>query len=264
MIGLFDSGIGGLTVLRAVRDQFPHENFVYLGDTARLPYGSKSRETIEKYLEQNVRFLVARGVKAVIVACNSASSVLVGRADLNFPVPIYNVIEPGARRALEATKTKRIGVLGTRATISGKAYNTAIHALDENAQVFSQPCPLLVPLVEEGWEDDPLTNLVVYRYLAPVVAQNIDTLILGCTHYPVLLTSIRKVTGNVIELVDSAEAIAQILAADFASGRLKKNDSAELGTIEILVTDSSPSFKDVAARLLHPLPLKGFTQVDLV
>lgn len=264
MIGLFDSGVGGLTVLRALRGRFPLENFVYLGDTARLPYGSKSADTIERYLEQNIRFLLARGVKAVIVACNSASSVLVGRRDLSFPVPVYNVIEPGAKRALEVSKIKRIGVIGTRATIAGRAYDTALRALDPDVEVVSQACPLLVPLVEEGWESDPLTNLVVYRYLAPLASQQIDTLIMGCTHYPVLQDSFRRVLGPNVELVDSADTIANLLSEDYQSGRLLPAAPTGQGRVDFLVTDASPSFKSVAERLLHPLPLGEFHQVDLI
>ena len=257
-IGLFDSGIGGLTVLKSVRDALPNENFIYLGDTARLPYGSKSPETIMRYLNQNINFLVSRGVKSVVVACNSASSVLVGRTDLKFSVPVYNVIEPGARCAVEVTKTKRIGVLGTRATISGGAYHRAIRALAPDAEVIGQPCPLLVPLVEEGWDTDPITNLVVYRYVQPLVAQNVDTLILGCTHYPFLREAIRKVAGPGIELVDSAQAIAQLLQADPEN---KKAQSG--GQIELLVTDSSPSFQEVASRLMAPYQLPPLQQIDL-
>lgn len=262
-IGLFDSGIGGLTVLRAVRAALPQENFVYLGDTARLPYGSKSPETIERYLEQNIRFLEKRGVKAVIVACNSASSVLVGRAhELHFSVPVYNVIEPGAARAINASRSQRIGVLGTRATISGEAYNRAIRAIAKSAEVFGQACPLLVPLVEEGHVDDPLTNLIVFRYLGPLLENGIDTLIMGCTHYPVLREAFAKVTGPNVTLVDSAEAIADLLKDDFATGRLKRATRGE-GKIEVLVTDASPGFAEVARRLMHPFPLQDLIQVDL-
>jgi glutamate racemase len=257
-IGLFDSGIGGLTVLKSVREKLAHENFIYLGDTARLPYGSKSPETIMRYLNQNINFLVQHGVKSVVVACNSASSVLVGRPDLKFPVPIYNVIEPGAKRALEISKTKRIGVLGTRATIAGGAYQNAIKALDAEAEVIGQACPLLVPLVEEGWDHDPITNLVVYRYVQPLVAEKIDTLILGCTHYPFLRDAIRKVAGPNIELVDSAAAIAEMLEN---SSENKKAQSG--GQIELLVTDSSPGFQEVAERLMSPFKLPALKQIDL-
>ena len=255
-IGLFDSGIGGLTVLRSVREKLPHENFIYLGDTARLPYGSKSPDTISRYLQQNISFLVDRGVKSIVVACNSASSVMVGRTDLKFPVPVYNVIEPGAEVALAASRTKRIGVLGTRATVAGGAYQNAIMKLDSAAEVIAQACPLLVPLVEEGWDNDPITNLVVYRYLQPMVAQNVDTIILGCTHYPFLREAIARVVGPTVQLVDSAQAIAQLLHRD-------SQPSAIDGSIELLVTDSSPSFQEVAARLMSPHALPPLQQIDL-
>ena len=261
-IGLFDSGIGGLTVLRSVREALPTENFIYLGDTARLPYGSKSPETIAKYLEQNIDFLISRGVKAIVVACNSASSVIVGRDDLKFKVPVYNVIEPGAKRALSATQNKRIGVLGTRATIAGGAYEKAIHALDPSTEVFSAACPLLVPLVEEGWNDDPLTNLVVYRYLQPLLKEGVDTLIMGCTHYPALKESFRKVAGTSIALVDSAETIASMIRQDLEKSHIPINKSGK-GHVEVLVTDRSPAFQEVAERLMQPFPLKALTQVDL-
>lgn len=255
-IGLFDSGIGGLTVLKSVRDKLPYENFIYLGDTARLPYGSKSPDTISRYLNQNINFLVERGVKSVVVACNSASSVLIGRTDLKFAVPVYNVIEPGAAVALATSKTKRIGVLGTRATIAGAAYQQTIKKLDPSAEVFAQACPLLVPLVEEGWDNDPITNLVVFRYLQPLVAKQVDTIILGCTHYPFLREAIRRVTGPTVELVDSSQAIAEILHQN-------STPSPEQGSIELLVTDSSPSFQEVASRLMSPYPLPALQQIDL-
>jgi glutamate racemase len=261
-IGLFDSGIGGLTVLRAVRSALPTENFVYLGDTARLPYGSKSPETIYRYLQQNIDYLIKHGVKAIVVACNSASSVIVGRTDLNFSIPVYNVIEPGAKKALEATKNKRIGVLGTRATVAGGAYDRAIHALDPSAEVISQACPLLVPLVEEGWDEDPLTNLIVYRYLHPLLMQGIDTLIMGCTHYPALKESFRRVVGPNVELIDSAETIASMIREDLERSHIPIAKAGQ-GHVDILVTDTSPTFQGVAERLMRPFPLKPLTQVDL-
>ncbi len=257
-IGLFDSGIGGLTVLKSVRERLPHENFIYLGDTARLPYGSKSPETIMRYLNQNINFLVDRGVKSVVVACNSASSVLVGRTDLKFAVPVYNVIEPGAQVAVDASRTKRIGVLGTRATIAGGAYVQAIKKISPDAEVISQACPLLVPLVEEGWDTDPITNLIVHRYVQPLVAKQVDTLILGCTHYPFLREAIRKVAGPNIELVDSAQAIAKMLEAGSENKKAQPD-----GQIELLVTDSSPSFQEVASRLMSPYKLPPIQQIDL-
>lgn len=255
-IGLFDSGIGGLTVLKTVREKLPHENLIYLGDTARLPYGSKSPETIFRYLQQNIEFLVTRGVKSVVVACNSASSVLVGARDAKFSIPVYNVIEPGARRAVEVSSSGLIGVLGTRATIAGGAYEREIKKLRPDAEVVSVACPLLVPLVEEGWDNDPITNLIVYRYVQPVIARGVDTLILGCTHYPFLREAIRRVAGPGVALVDSAESIAQILreGSDVGSGE---------GSLEFLVTDSSPAFSEVAARIMAPYSIPALQQVDL-
>lgn len=259
-IGLFDSGIGGLTVLKSLMTALPEESFVYLGDTARLPYGSKSPATIERYLKQNIRFLTEQNVKAIVVACNSASTVLLGQKH-DFPVPVYNVIEPGAATALKASVGKRIGVLGTKATVSAKAYVRSLHALDPHATVFQQACPLLVPLVEEGWEEDPLTNLVIYRYLTPILQANIDTLILGCTHYPALRQGIAKVAGPHVALVDSAEAIASAIRTDIAADRLVGGEKA--APLRIMTTDVSPSFIEVATRLMYPHAIPALQEVDI-
>lgn len=267
-IGLFDSGIGGLTVLKSLMTQLPHESFIYLGDTARLPYGSKSPSTIERYLKQNIRFLTDLNVKAIVVACNSASTVLL-KSHAPFSVPVYNVIQPGAQAALAESRTKRIGVLGTKATVSAQAYVTALHALDSTVIVYQQACPLLVPLVEEGWEDDPLTNLVVYRYLTPLLQEGIDTLILGCTHYPVLREAIARVSGSRVTLVDSAEAIASAISSDFSKGHLKPASPTDPSSIRkqaplrLMTTDISPGFEDVAIRLMHPHIIPNLEAVDI-
>lgn len=257
-IGFFDSGLGGLTVLKAVRARFPQENLVYLGDTARLPYGTKSPQTIRRYTEQNIAALQKLNVKAIVVACNSASTSILGGdrktiAGLPVDFPIFNVIEPGAEAAHKASTERRIGVLGTKATVLSQAYAKSLHAIDAKVQVFQQPAPLLVPLVEEGWEEDPLTNLVIYRYLAPLIANRIDTLILGCTHYPVLKAGIARVAGGAVHLVDSAEAIADQLREAKASGRLNPHNPAEgsKGRLELLATDTSPSMNEAAQRLLR-------------
>lgn len=259
-IGLFDSGIGGLTVLKSLLEALPNESFVYLGDTARLPYGTKSPATIERYLKQNIRFLCEQNVKAIIVACNSASTVLLDSTP-SFDVPVYNVIEPGALTALKHSREKRIGVLGTKATIGAKAYVRSIHKLDREAIVYQQACPLLVPLVEEGWEDDPLTNLVIYRYVTPVLQAGIDTLILGCTHYPVLRAAIAKVTGPGVTLIDSAQAIASQLMQDIEAGKLGASERRE--ALKIMTTDVSPSFAEVATRLMHPHAIPALVNVDI-
>lgn len=259
-IGLFDSGIGGLTVLRSLVGSFPNESFIYLGDTARLPYGSKSPATIERYLKQNIRFLMDQDVKAIVVACNSASTVLLGNTH-DFTIPVYNVIEPGAATALAASQTKRIGVLGTRATVSAQAYVHSLHAIDRSAIVFQQACPLLVPLVEEGWEEDPLTNLVIHRYVAPLLQCSIDTLILGCTHYPALRGAIARVTGPHVELIDSAQAIATSIQCDLQEGALVA--SSEARELQVMTTDVSPLFAEVATRLMHPYVIPSLRSVDI-
>jgi glutamate racemase len=277
-IGFFDSGLGGLTVLRTVRRRFPFENFIYLGDTARLPYGTKSPETILRYTVQNIRVLKSHNVKAIVVACNSASTSLLSfpnQAASNLPgheehrellssLPIYNVIEPGADAALAVSVSKRIGVLGTRATVQSGAYVHAIQSRDNSAVVFQAAAPLLVPLVEEGWESDPLTNLIVYRYLGPLLSNQIDTLILGCTHYPALSDSIRRVTGLSTNLVDSSLAISKLLDRDFKSGRLQPKSAEISGNLELFATDTSPSMAETAKRLMSDPEILDFKPYDIV
>lgn len=261
-VGVFDSGIGGLTVLKELALQFPGENFLYLGDTARLPYGSKSPGTIRRYSEQNIEFLKNQDVKAIVIACNSASTQV---SEKDFAgIPIYNVIEPGAARALSLSPALRIGVLGTRATIASGAYEKRLKLLEPKAQVFNQACPLFVPLAEEGWDNDPVTNLIVFRYLSPLMQNNIDVLIMGCTHYPILKNSISRVTGSSIELVDSGEAVAQWLAQDLQSGRVHPNIQAtEVRSIKILTTDASTHFNEMALKILKPLKADEFHTVDI-
>ena len=259
-IAVFDSGIGGLTVLKALAHSFPNEDFLYLGDTARLPYGNKSPLTIRQYVEQNIRFLLGRRVKAIVVACNSASSVL--DPTVKAPVPIYNVIDPGAYSAIKVSHSGKIGVIGTRATVAQQAYVRAIHQLDSAATVYQQACPLLVPLVEEGWVEDPLTNLVVHRYLSPLQTAHIDTLIMGCTHYPVLRDAMERVLGHGVNLVDSGEAIAQQMERDMASGTLLEKSSGP-GRLDVLSTDMTENFQAVAERILQPLSPTSFNHIDL-
>lgn len=245
-IGVFDSGIGGLTVLRVLKARFPGEDFIYLGDTARLPYGTKSPQTIRRYSEQNVRRLISLGVKAVVIACNSASSQM--REPVFEGIPLYNVIAPGAKAALAASPRKRIGLIGTRATISSHAYEEELHNLDPVATVVSQACPLMVPLAEEGWDGDPVANLIVYRYLQTLLSEQIDTLILGCTHYPLLEGSISRVTGSAITLIDSGEAIAAQMKADADRGIWMPNSGH--GSLRLLLTDGSSSFHDLSKKIL--------------
>jgi len=207
-IGVFDSGIGGLTVVKALMEELPSESIVYFGDTARVPYGTKSKSTIVRFSLENVEFLLRFGVKCIVIACNTSSSWALPTLRKYFKVPIIGVIRPGALAAVRQTKTRRIGVIGTNATIHSRAYETAIHRIDPGIKVFSQGCPLFVPLVEEGWLNGSISRHVAARYLQPLVRQRIDTLILGCTHYPLLAPTIQRVLGPDVALVDSARQTA--------------------------------------------------------
>lgn len=247
-IGVFDSGVGGLTVLKELMQKFPNESFIYVGDTARLPYGSKSASTIRRYSEQIIQYLKQRDVKAIVIACNTASTQVPESEFLG--LPIYNVITPGARQALLKSDTQRIGVLGTRATVKSLAYKKKLLELNPKAEVFHQACPLFVPLAEEGWDNDPITNLIAFRYLQPLLQMHIDTLILGCTHYPLLKNSIAKVTGSQIELVDSGEAICSWIQDDLSKGRFKLSAPKER-SVTLLTTDQSDQFNQMAQMILE-------------
>lgn len=260
-IAVFDSGLGGLTVLRVLRDHFPNENFIYLGDTARLPYGSKSPETIHRYAKQNIDFLLRQKIKAVVVACNSASAAIRAHP-VETSVPVYEVIQPGAETALKVSASHHIGVVGTYATIFQGAYQACIQELNPQAKVFACPCPLLVPLVEEGWIDDPLTGLIVHRYVASLLNHGIDTLILGCTHYPILRGAFQKVMGPGVSLVDSGEAIAQNLHQAFAAKTLSPNSQTR-GSYQIFTTDESARFREVAGYLLGEANIPTVEIVDI-
>jgi glutamate racemase len=255
-IGVFDSGVGGLTVLRALKKRWPAENFLYLADTARLPYGSKSMHTVHNYVEQNLAFLKKYHLKAVVVACNTASAALMEQP-IAFDVPVFNVVEPGARKAVELSQAKRIGVLGTRATVYSEAYPKAIRRFGPEVEVFQQACPLWVPLVEEGWLDDPVTNLIVYRYASTVLRHQIDTLILGCTHYPALETSIRKATGPGVQLVDSSMGLIEDLA------KLNLAESTADGKVSVFCTDFSPRLEETIRMLMGDLHIDAIETVDL-
>ena len=258
-IGVFDSGLGGLTVLKELIKLMPHEDFVYLGDTARIPYGVKSPETVHKYAQQNVDFLESLGVKAVVIACNSASTVA---NNIQSELPVIGVIQPGAMTAAATTVNKKIGIIGTRTTVSKRTYVTEIQSLDSEIQVFQQACPLLVPLVEEGWDNDPITNLVVYRYLSPLIASEVDTLVLGCTHYPILQTAIEKVTGSKIKIISSGSVVAKKVMTELENlSRL--NNKTSPGELRLMTTDDSETYKSLAARLLTEMPNQGLELVDI-
>jgi len=229
-IGVFDSGIGGLTVVRQLLTHLPAEDVVYFGDTARVPYGIKSAETVTRFSRENTQFLLRRGVKMVVVACNSASAMALETLQREYDLPILGVIDPGAAAAVAATRSGKVGVIGTQATVGSRAYERAIAKRDSRIEVLARACPLFVPLAEEGWIEGEVPEKVARQYLAPLLEAGIDTLILGCTHYPILQATIQKVAGDGVTLIDTADAtvrqVAERLAAEgldaerFDAGRL--------------------------------------------
>jgi len=248
-IGVFDSGIGGLTVASALKKLLPSETIFYIGDTARVPYGGKSRKTVERYSIEIGGLLLAEQAKIIVVACNTASALAVPRMQQIFNVPVQGVIAPGAEAAVRATKNGRIGVIGTRATIASGAYEHAIHTLDPKLKVFSDSCPLLVPLIEEGLFDDPITDQVIARYLAPLLAENIDTLVLGCTHYPLARQAIGRAAGESVSLVDSAENCALAVQLLLEAKTLAA-PADHLGKLDIALTDATEGFLRTAQKAL--------------
>ena len=250
-IGVFDSGIGGLTVVAALQRTLPAEKILYLGDTARVPYGGKSPETVTRYSKEISDLLVAEGAKMIVVACNTASALAVHSLSLSYPVPLVGVIEPGAAAAVLATRNGRIGVIGTRATIGSDAYGKAIRALNPDVNVTAIACPLLVPLIEEGLLDDEVTRTILRRYLDPLLRAGIDTLVLGCTHYPLLKRVIARLCGKQITLVDSAENCALAVRALLApSGQPGNAQSEDHPRLDVLLTDSSEGFLRIAEKSL--------------
>ena len=246
---MFDSGIGGLTVVRSLMERLPFENIIYFGDTARVPYGIKSVETINRYAAQITEFLIKKDVKLLIVACNTMAAVAHQSIFDLSPVPVLEVIDASARMAIQNTKTKSIGVIGTPATINSNAYARAIHLLDKEAKVFSQACPLFVPLVEEGWFDHPATKLIAQEYLKPVIAEQIDTLVLGCTHYPLLKPLLQDILGPEVTLIDSAEAMADI-AADLINKQNMSNQTCSPPDYVFYVSDLPYRFQTIGERFL--------------
>src|SRR5215472_13742647 len=249
-IGVFDSGIGGLTVVKALHDKLPNETIVYLGDTARVPYGSKSSETVQRYALELAHMLMQKDAKALVVACNTVSSVALPLLKQKFSVPVIGVIEPGARAALQATSNQHVGVIGTRATIRSGAYEKALRATDNNVRVSSRACPLLVPLIEEGLLDDDVTDRVIVRYLKPLLADGIDTLVLGCTHYPLLKTAIARALGGEITLVDSAENCATAVQEVLDRHSLR-SPAAMPGELHVALSDAADNFLNVARDALQ-------------
>lgn len=251
MIGVFDSGIGGLTVVRALLDRLPGHDITYLGDTARTPYGSKSATTIVKYSLKNTEFLLRQGARFIVIACNTASSYAFQAVRDQFPVPVFEVIGPGAHLAVARSRRHSIGVIGTRATIASGIYEAKIKKEAPEARVFAVSCPLLVPLVEEGWITKPETAMIVRKYLHPLKTRQIDTLILGCTHYPVLRHVIQRKIGARVALVDSAEAIAEQLATFLEAPAPLVAQTGAGRRLTVFVTDVAEQFRKTAQLILR-------------
>ena len=248
-IGVFDSGIGGLTVVKRLASTLPNENIIYFGDTARVPYGSKSNSTVIEYSVQNTKFLLQKNIKALVVACNTASSIAIPDLKKIFDIPIIGMIEPGSTMALAKSKNNKIGVIGTRATIGNLAYSKEIKKMNDKVEVFEKPCPLFVPLAEEGWIKHKATYEIAEEYLKELREEEIDTLVLGCTHYPILTEIIQKVIGPKVSLIDSGVASSELIKKELEKFDLL-SDSGTTGSQEYYVSDIPAKFKEVAELFL--------------
>ena len=249
-VGVFDSGIGGLTVLKEILKEIPDESTIYLGDTARVPYGIRSPETVIRYSFENTRFLFSKNIKLLVVACNTASSVGLDKIKSAVPIPVIGVIEPGVKAAVKATRNKKIGIIGTEATIRSESYTRLIKAIDRNVEVFGLPCPLFVPLVEEGWIEGDIALMIAEKYFKEIKNKGIDTLVLGCTHYPLLKQVISKVMGGDVKLIDSAVEVAREVKTILEISGLKREQN-ERPLREFYVTDSPDRFIKVGEKFLE-------------
>jgi len=247
-IGIFDSGLGGLTVVGAIQHALPNESIIYLGDTARVPYGNKSPVTVKDYAHQITNFLLSRDAKLIVVACNTASALALESLQDTFDIPIIGVIEPGVEAALQTTQNGHIGIIGTIATITSEAYQSKLKASNDDLTISAQSCPLFVPLVEEGWLDGPIVEQIIQKYLTPVNDSSADTLVLGCTHYPLLKPAIQSFVKPGTILVDSADVVATKTAELLDTLNLAANGGE--GSLECFVTDLPARFESVAGRFL--------------
>ncbi len=263
-IGMFDSGVGGLSVAKEIIRQLPNEKIVYFGDTARVPYGGKSKDTILRYSRQIIRFLQTKNVKAIVIACNTASAFALEEIKAELNLPIIGVIKPGAKTAVGSTLNKRIGVIGTEGTINSAIYEEFIHKLDKDIKVYGKACPLFVPLVEEGWLNDEVTDVVVKRYLSELTDKDIDTLIMGCTHYPLLKDTIAKIMGKNVKLVNPAYETAVGLSKLLNKHRLAaKNDTSTCeDKYDYYVSDAPEKFKQFADSILE-IPVNKVAKVNI-
>ena len=260
-VGVFDSGVGGLTVAREIMRQLPDENIVYFGDTARVPYGSKSKENIIRFSRQIIRFLKTKNVKAIVIACNTASALALDVVKNEFDIPIIGVIVPGARAAVRETRNKKIGVVGTEGTIHSEMYTKVIREMEPEASVLGRPCPLFVPLVEEGFAKHHITDEVIEIYLEEMKHSDIDTMILGCTHYPLLRSKIMAYFGEKVHIVNPAYETALDLKSVLESENAV-NDSGNLNKYEFYVSDAAEKFKQFANSIL-PYNVETITQINI-
>lgn len=259
-IGVFDSGIGGLTVVKHINRMLPDENLVYFGDTARVPYGTRSKKLIMQYALEDAAFLRQFDIKLLIVACNTASAIAIDLLKKTLDIPVTGVIVPGVEAALSATSSGRIGIIGTTATVNSQAYERRLKSANPNIEAFSQPCPLLIPLVEEGWIEEAVTYQVVEKYLRPVLEKNVDTLILGCTHFPVLANVIAEVVGPGVRLIDSGEETARV-AVDMLGENGYKNMSGIKKPFSFYVSDIPDKFDEIGTRFLGE-PVVNAQRID--
>ena len=263
-IGVFDSGVGGLTVFRELINELPKERLIYFGDTARVPYGSKSKDTVTKYSEQIVRFLMEQNVKAIVVACNTASAMALDTIEKEIDIPIIGVVKPGAHTALKMTRVGKIGVIGTEATISSEIYSKYIRSIDEKMQVIGKSCPLFCPLVEEGLWEDPVTEEIARRYLIELVDTGIDTLILGCTHYPLIKRTVQRVVGEDITLVNPAYETAVECRKLLRERDLLNEEPIRISenAFTFYVSDEAEKFRRFANSIL-PMGILGAKKIDI-
>lgn len=260
-IGVFDSGIGGLTVVKEIMEQLPNEDIVYFGDTARVPYGTKSKETVTRYSFQCIKFLLEKNVKAIVVACNTASASSLDAAKQSFDIPFIGVVEPGAITACQTTKSNKIGIIGTEGTVSSGAYEKAINIINDNVKILLKACPLFVPIAEEGWQNTEIARLTAYEYLTDLKEKGIDALVMACTHYPLLENTISKVMGENIVLVNPAYETAKSLKDILNELSLQNKDGAKT-EYEFYVSDNPVKFKKIGENFLSK-PISHVEKIDI-
>ncbi len=258
-IGVFDSGLGGLTVLKALHRHFPNESFIYFGDTAHVPYGTRSEETVQHYSREITKFLVNHDVKMVVIACNTASSVALPVLEKEFDIPIFGVVKPSVQKAIELTLNGKIGVIGTRATINSHVYLELFQSANHNLEIFEKSCPLFVPLIEEGWSNTIIAEQIAQTYLEEIKQHKIDTLVLGCTHYPIIENTISKIFADKITFVESGDAVAETIS-QFMNNQNIQNKSSENGNTQYFVTDYPQKFDELGSQFLG----KQLSNIELI